>query len=688
MRPLAEELSELLSAYLDDEVSASERRRVEAALASDPSVKARFDELCAARDATAALPRRAAPPDLAEAIGAEIERESLLAGRPAATSRNRGIRIILPTLAAAALLMLAVLSLDRFRKDGADSSTQVALRKLADGPPGEAQPLLAEPAEPAMPMPSSTSPPAAQRGRAIESDDVAALRERVSDSNDIPAERPPALVAQRLLAVTGIDQKLQAGVTPDQVREHRFDNESAQIRLTCADAAARDAALSAITEALSAMDAANLAEAAPAEAKAAYLAGQPGVNFESPDERQVLVRIPRAELDQFLEQIRPAEQAGVAAELRLGRVVARGWTSVEPLLAGENLQIEMIEDDGSESVFVGTPVMRVEVDAAALTEGSAAAEYKTSEDDAETMTPPAGFEDALKEMADSLLARREGTTGRDADRAAAGAVVAETDEVEGAAAGRRAQAESVPPGAPGRGGADTVLAERTNSAANAVATKDQQETTEAGKEATPAAKPTEGEGKLDINKQKGKASESGTNDPSALGYVDKSVAAKKPSTVPAEKSAPEQPRRVPSADDDAETEEDLAAPADEGRSARGSLTRRRLEALRRADAASSESSSVSKPASPPDPTIVGELGFPVSTPNEQVTEFSGRGILQSEARSVGQAPSTGASDYVTFIIRVKILSTEPANKSSTDESRGTARSRPVAPEKPSNSSQN
>ncbi|GIK17051.1 MAG: hypothetical protein BroJett003_20150 [Planctomycetota bacterium] len=686
MRPLAEELSELLSAYLDDEVSASERRRVEAALASDPSAKARFEELRAARDATAALPRRAAPPDLAEAIGVELERESLLARRPAATSPNRGIRIILPTLAAAALLMFAVLNLDRFRKDGADFSTQVALRKPADGPPGAAQPPLAEAAEPAMPMPSSTSPPGPQRGRAIESDDVAALRERVSDPNDIPAGRPPALVAQRLLAVTGIDQKLQAGVTPDQVREHRFDNESAQVRLTCVDAAARDATLSAITEALSAMDAANLAEAAPAEVKAAYLAGQPGVNFESPEERQVLVRIPRAELHQFLQQIRPAAQADVAAELRLGRVVARGWASVEPLLAGENVQIEMIDGEEPASVFVGTPVMRVEVGAAASTEGSAAAEYKTSEDDTETMTPPASFEDALKEMADSLLARREGSTGRDAVRAAAGAVVAETDEA--AAAGRRAQAESVPPGAPGRGEADIVLAERTNSAADAVATKDQQETARAGKEATPAAEPTEGEGKPEIDKRKGKASKSGSNDLSALGYVDKDVAAKKSSTAPAEKSAPEQPRRVPSADDDTEVEEGLAATADESRSTRDSLIRRRLEALRRADAANPESSSVPEPAGPPEPTIVGELGFFVSTADDKAAESSGREIFRPEARSAGQPTSTGGSDYVTFIIRVTILSTEPTNKSSTDASRGTARSRAAAPEKPSNSSQN
>lgn len=642
MRPLADELSELLSAYLDDEVSASERRRVEAALASDPSAKARFDELRAARDATAGLPRRAAPPDLGEAIGVELERESLLAGRAAAMLPNRGIRIILPILAAAALLMFAVLSLDRFHKDGADSSTQVALRKPADGQPGAAQLLLAEAAEPAMPMPSSTSPPGPQRRRAIESDDVAALRERVSDSNDIPAERPPALVAQRLLAVTGIDQKLQAGVTPEQIREHRFDNESAQIRLTCADDAARDAALSAITETLSAMNAANLAETAPTEAKAAYLAGQPGVNFESPDERQVLVRIPRAELDRFLEQIRPTEQAGVAAELRLGRVVARGWESVEPLLTGENLQVQMIEDDGSESVFVGMPVMRFEVGAAASSEGFPAAEHKTSEDDAETMTPPASFEAALKEMADSLLARREGTTDHDADRADAGAV----------------------------------------------ATKDQEETARVGKDPTPAAELTEDADKPIIDKRKGKASESDTDDPSALGYVHKDVRGQKPTATPAEQSELEQPRLVPSATDDVETEEDLAAPTDEGRSARDSLIRRRIEALRRADAANPESSIAPAPAGQQDSAHAGRLGFPVFTPDDKAAESSGRVRFRAEALLAEQPPATSGSDYITFIIRVTILSTEPTNKSSTDESHGTVRSRPAAPEKPSNSSQN
>ncbi|MCG3129278.1 MAG: hypothetical protein FLDDKLPJ_00002 [Phycisphaerae bacterium] len=689
MRPPAEELSQLLSAYLDDEVSTAERRRVEAALTSDPSAKARFDELRAARDATAALPRRAAPPDLAEAIGAELERESLLAGRSAATTTpNRGVRIILPTLAAAALLMFTVLSLDRFRKDGADSSTQTVMRKPADALSEAVQPRLAEPADRARPMPGSTSAPAPQRGRAVESGDVAALRESVADRDDLPAARPPALVAQRLLAVTGIDQKLRAGVTPDLVREHRFDNEPAQVRLTCADAAARDAALSAITEALSAMNAANLAEAAPAEAKAAYLAGQPGVNFESSDERQVLVRIPRADLDPFLQRIRPSARADVAAELRLGRVVARGWASVEPLLAGEDVQIEMIGDEEPAGVFVGAPVMRVEVNTAASPEGAAATEYKAPEDDAETMTPPASFEDALKEMADSLLARRENTTDRAAERASAGAVVAETDASEASAAGRISQAQPERPGVPAGEEADATPAERVSPATRAaVALKDPQETARAGKDATPA-EPTGGEHKPDVEERKGKASESGANDPSALGYADKDVATKKSSTPPAEKSAPARPRRTPSADDDAEAEEGLTANADEGRSARDSLIRRRLQALRRADAADSEPSSASDPGRAPESALAAELGFPVSAADDQAAEISGREISRSEARSAGQPSATSGSDYVTFIIRVTILSTEPTKKPSGDESHRAPGSRPATPEKPSNSSQN
>ena len=59
---------ELLSAYLDDELSPEERARVDARLAADPAAMQLLEQLCAASQAMKSLPRESVGRDLRESI--------------------------------------------------------------------------------------------------------------------------------------------------------------------------------------------------------------------------------------------------------------------------------------------------------------------------------------------------------------------------------------------------------------------------------------------------------------------------------------------------------------------------------------------------------------------------------------------------------------------------------------------
>ncbi len=65
---MKDHLEELLSCYLDGEVTPEERERVERLLRSDPEARRRLEELRWVRDALRALPARPLPEDLVPAI--------------------------------------------------------------------------------------------------------------------------------------------------------------------------------------------------------------------------------------------------------------------------------------------------------------------------------------------------------------------------------------------------------------------------------------------------------------------------------------------------------------------------------------------------------------------------------------------------------------------------------------------
>jgi len=106
---LHNEMGELLSAYLDDELTPEERARVEARIATDADARALLSELRAAADAVRALPHDAAPPEILDAVSTRLERDALLAGDDQDVTLARHRRSpVRATLAVAAMLAVVV----------------------------------------------------------------------------------------------------------------------------------------------------------------------------------------------------------------------------------------------------------------------------------------------------------------------------------------------------------------------------------------------------------------------------------------------------------------------------------------------------------------------------------------------------------------------------------------------------
>jgi len=103
------QLGELLSAYLDGEVTPEQRAQVEAKLESDVEARELLSELEHTVSLVHELPRVAAPPSIAEEITSRLERAALLgnADEDDAFSRRRG-RPLRSVMAFAAMIAIAV----------------------------------------------------------------------------------------------------------------------------------------------------------------------------------------------------------------------------------------------------------------------------------------------------------------------------------------------------------------------------------------------------------------------------------------------------------------------------------------------------------------------------------------------------------------------------------------------------
>ncbi len=128
---------EMLSAYLDDELSAPERDAVEARLAESAEWRTELDDVRAARDAVRALPAREAPEGFWDSLLANVEADDDAAEEPApvmSIESRRPRRRVAWIAAAAAIVvgLVAVIAVPR-RNEVTPNVTAVVASHGAQG---------------------------------------------------------------------------------------------------------------------------------------------------------------------------------------------------------------------------------------------------------------------------------------------------------------------------------------------------------------------------------------------------------------------------------------------------------------------------------------------------------------------------------------------------------------------------
>jgi hypothetical protein len=380
-----EELGERLSAYLDGEVTPTERAELEALLASDAEARALLAELRAAQSAVAELPRASAPVEVLAAITARLERQALLGPEEeqAALVRTRprpwrawGAVAALVAVAVSAALYVTRPASDARRvamshEERADQPLQApaggigtlstedsAETRLRDlGEALDRAIFQKETDVPAPPEPAVTGLEAlayADRAKASvpPTGEPAEIGRQMVDEAMAAARAPTPPPDWRTL-----EQKLSAGEALATLAQHRFENEPLQMRVEFAaptQQAQFERELRAVLARYRVAPVLHLGQsAAPVEgasdkAKDAtvpedsaanalvYFEGNPMSNYAPvvPGQEQLLVRLPP---DALPEVMAVATSNSVNLALQVGGLQARGAE------ASNSLALQMIE---------------------------------------------------------------------------------------------------------------------------------------------------------------------------------------------------------------------------------------------------------------------------------------------------------------------------------------------------------
>jgi len=367
-----EKLGELLSAYVDGELDAQDVELVERVVRDDEDARRLLDELRRTASLVSSLPRHAAPNSIADDVRLQLERSELLGDvqPPRAASGGRRSPLV-ALLSMAAAVGFIVIGGVWIVQDRDMRGTGLRDDIVAVGPAEEKEVLgeLEEAGAKSTAVSKDAAAPstrkAGKKGRTRDREVSSRAKLRAATSRSKPAlphsaRRESAIAgresAQRRSAGPGgtgastnpmanapVEQKLAAGVDPGDLRGHRFSDETVRLRVTVSDVAQRDALATTIAEYLAKQRMADLSTGAQGANRAArvdevgsfYYRGTPGVNFDSADEQQILVRAPARELDGLLTEVADAtdEKEDVSLVSGPGEVVARGLDETRKALS-------------------------------------------------------------------------------------------------------------------------------------------------------------------------------------------------------------------------------------------------------------------------------------------------------------------------------------------------------------------
>lgn len=334
-----EQLGELLSAYVDGEVTPVEKALVERLLREDEGVRRRLDEMRRTVHWVQGLPRHAAPGSIAENIDGLIQRAELLGDVPRARGQGAHPRWWARRLAVAAVVGLAVWggwwsyqsafwgARDRAGKVVVDSSAR------KDAP-------LAKP-------------------------EVDSFGERTAARSE--ASRPGPTFVERW----------NAGEDVSSLRKHEFANEPVRIQLTARDAQERDRLLSQVEKRLQSENVVELAALGESRGRrdevppSVYVKGSPGTNFLDASQQQLLVNALPEQIDRVLDEVQKTAAQPESVELAIANKKTRGIANSRselqqfnqviqpiappsvPAAESKDEKAEVVGDEKRSSYFVG-----------------------------------------------------------------------------------------------------------------------------------------------------------------------------------------------------------------------------------------------------------------------------------------------------------------------------------------------
>lgn len=302
---LDERMSELLSAYLDGEVTATERAEAQRLLESNSAARELLEDLRRNTSALQSLPRTTAPIEIAERVRQRIERGELVEAGDSTVADHTGspwFRFV----AMAATLALVV------------AGVWFVANLQPPVTPGESQSLVLKEEN--------------DRARGLSSEPSEVGYQASADGRGQKAAPEGKGQENAIALVATAGQKLALGARPAELVDHPFGNESIHLTVAADNELARNRHMRAFDAALGQLNVPAVNDSLTESAGAFQVAGKPGVNFDDGQQRQILVRLPASHARALLHGM--AESAGSAeAALNVGPIAVQGWETTTEMFS-------------------------------------------------------------------------------------------------------------------------------------------------------------------------------------------------------------------------------------------------------------------------------------------------------------------------------------------------------------------
>lgn len=294
-----EKLGEWLSAYVDGELNAEQNKLIERLIEEDDEVRRRLEEMRSVSRIVFDLPRHAAPPSILQDIRRQTERDALLGDAEEdlafVPGQSRFGMRLLATAAMVAVVATAGLWVYRV-------------------------------------LPGRALAP----GTFLVSNDPSSEDTRAKSVERESPEKPLSILADTRFGkradLATLEQKISRLAATEELVNHAFANEANTLTLTFATDRDRDKSFSALTGRLRAASVNELASdgsSSDAPRGDVFIEGRVGVNYEGPQDQQVLVHVRKSQVESLVREI--DSRANVDIRMQVGPIGVRGRDQVNQL---------------------------------------------------------------------------------------------------------------------------------------------------------------------------------------------------------------------------------------------------------------------------------------------------------------------------------------------------------------------